>query len=263
MELINRLTPLTLISLHKLINQKDIHYDINELFKKNNKLPTIETMFITCSMGSLDNTRELITKYKINPNKQCLDASVRSDNMELILLILSYRFIPDINTIKYCKDKITHQKIELLIKHGLVMTYDILDQIIKYECYVENLERFDMSYGEKLYFLCFKHKKDIPYYNEKFTIDKNTLILRNMCKNKPVSIITKFMEKNELKLDRYGVDNAYIYGTKGSKGTKAYMENLGYNPTIIAIVHISGYDTNEAIDLINVNSDYMCFQFTQ
>ena len=69
------------------------------------------------------------------------------------------------------------------------------------------------------------------------------------------------MEKNGLKLDRYGVDNAYIYGTKGSKGTRTYMDNLGYTPTVIAMIYISGYNTDEAIDMVNINSDYMCFQF--
>ena len=71
------------------------------------------------------------------------------------------------------------------------------------------------------------------------------------------------MNKNKLKFDRYCVDNAYIYGSNNCKGIKGYMEKMKYNPTIIAIEHSSKYNIEDAINMININSEYMSFQFDQ
>jgi hypothetical protein len=182
------------------------------------------------------------------PDKECLDESILSANLELIFKIICYKINPDKDTFnKMCnKDifgdvgtKTRNEITELLIKNGLQVTYQEIESLIKYKSYLDNLERFGIPYDEKLYFTCFKYNYFPKSYDDKWQIDKNVLKLRKMCEIRScgqtkVEQIRKFMKGNNLKLDRYCVDNAF---TAGSTQLCRYMyEILKCEPTLFTFV---------------------------
>lgn len=238
-----------------------------ELYKIFDVKPTINTMISVCKNGLVDAFTELIEKYNIVPNKDCLDASAISRNKDLIFKIICYKINPDKDTFNnlftfydYEEDNII-PIVEIFIKNGLQISYNEIDKLISYGMCLDNLERFGITYDERLYFICFRY----DYFHElanKWIIDKKVLELREMCKKKNMTVekLESYMKNNNVKLDRYCVDNAFIFG---NGKIKDYMYKLEYEPTIFTLMRNcqDAYNFSKIghkiIDDLKIDHEYM------
>lgn len=176
--------------------------------------------------------------------------------IKLISKILEYKIIPSKNNlIDFVKiHKRGHYKkavtiiIELLIKYGLVIDMDILKQVIKNGYLINNLERFNIEYDEKLYYYCYIYKYIPVEYMELFKIDKNVLKMRELCcSGKQKKVIFKFMKKNNLKPDGYCYENASYSSPK----LFGCFEKQNCEPTVGSLMYNSLKRTNYSIIKLN------------
>jgi hypothetical protein len=175
--------------------------------------PTDTTMQIACAAG-LQNTVIKLIKLGLAPDKSCLDAILqKKQKIEDIKLILDFKIIPDYTSLKsLCKQTQTlhniNDFIELLITYGLNIDLKCLNLIISKNLHITNLERFNIAHDEELYYICHKNMHFPQEYIDKFTIDKNIITLRDLCKTAPdVATIADFMEAHNLALDLYCLEN--------------------------------------------------------
>lgn len=224
-----------------------------DLFDLFNVPASIEILKIACRTGN-NKLFDTLIKNKLIPNKECLDESVIGGNCELIFKIICYKINPDKDTFNklftsdfltkfsYEKDEKMQEITELLIKNGLVITYSDLTNLIKYDSYLDNLERFSIPYDEKLYFICFQYDNFPKSYKDKWIMNKNIIELRSMCSVKnctkvKVEQIRKYIKSKKVKPDRYCIDGAYI---AGSTQLYAYLHHkLQCEPTIFTFVRTS------------------------
>ncbi len=219
-----------------------------DLFKLLGIQPTIETLKIICKKGSVNVFDRFVTTYKIIPNKECLDESMLSLNQEMIFKIICYKINPDKDTFNkmfkcktgYFNPRKYQEITELLIKNGLQITFNELEMLIMRHSYIDNLERFGINYDEKLYFICYKYDCCPKSYEDKFTINSNTLELRKMCeKTIKLDQFTKFLKNKNVKPDKYCVDNIYI---NGNRILIDYLTNkLKCYPSILVFLKTSKY----------------------
>ena len=226
--------------------------DLFNLFKIE---PTYETLKIICRKGYNTSFDKMILK-KFIPTKECLDESMIKHNYNLIVKIICYKISPDKETLhKLINDswsdygimkrkKYAGNIIELLIKNGLEITISEIELLLSHDIILEDLNRFDIQYDEELYYLCFKYDYFPIEYEDKFIINKNVLHLRTMCKKSKTTIdqIKKFMKDNNIKPDRYCVDNTYI--GESSKIRRYLTETLNCEPTIFSLIETSPYRTD-------------------
>lgn len=227
--------------------------DTTTLFEIFDIAPSIETLRLICKCCCNDGNEDysnsgrvkyFIKKYKIYPNKMCLDASIQVKDIKLITEILCYKLIPDKETLKnlwpekigyyhYSNDNI-QKIIELLIKNGLKCDFDDIKLALKNSQYIPQLEIFNIPYDEQLYFQCYKYDNFPDYYNEKFAIDQKILELRTLCRknnNTPKKIMSSITLNKNI-IDQYCID--FLYMSNKHKICNIIESNCNY-PTILSI----------------------------
>ena len=181
-----------------------------------NVIPNNDTI-IACAYNentSLIDT--LILKYNLIPDKMVLDQIVKQYDMEAVTKILNYKMVPDDETFNNlindasskCNTSVIVRIVELLITYGLqINTYHIQKLLALHEP-LQNLERFNIKYDEDLYFLCYVGNYYPNEYIDKFTIDKNVIMMRRL-KIKRVKLLD-FVKKNNLTIDRYTMESLFL-----------------------------------------------------
>lgn len=203
--------------------------------------PDYDTFRISIQKPYFDIFEECLAtnKFKVTEKELmlCLDRDIK-----MMELILGYKFLPSQETvITFVNDNQIYncEKIELLIKYGFQITMDVVEALIKKNLELDNLERFNIEYDEKLYYLCYIHNCD--KYKKKFKIDANKLKLREMCNSTCYGFehIKQFIESTNTQLDRYCMDylcfknptvfaQVYkFYNCKPTKGTYFFHITTG------------------------------------
>jgi hypothetical protein len=179
-----------------------------ELFERFNISPNLATLNTTCKNGRFLETKMLLEKYNIIPEKNTLDWSIKSLNLELIQTILNFKLTPDTHTFHILnpgsyrndtKDKI----LEMLINYGLMITINDIDDLLRQQYAINDLSRFNIPYDEKLYFMCYCNNYYPKEYLNYMTLNKKTLELHELCKTSTFNIITKYIQETNTKLDKY------------------------------------------------------------
>lgn len=192
-----------------------IKIPIIDLFTLYNLIPDIDTLNIVCTKHEIF-VDILLTTYKIMPEKETLDICISTLNYALINKIINYKLTPDaktlrnLNKVNYYETNYTVDKIiELLINHGLNITFNEVEYLLSIQFTLENLERFDIKYDENLYFICYLNNIYPDEYLKKFIIDKNILDMHALCKSKKLTYdkLIHYLKTNNMKLDRYAFDN--------------------------------------------------------
>ncbi|QKF93655.1 hypothetical protein QKU48_gp0197 [Fadolivirus algeromassiliense] len=192
-------------------------------------IPNIETLRISCVMGYNDVFRELTSKYKLQPTKEILDETLtKTHNQEIISSILCYKIIPDSLSIEALLNYWSDEIFQLLVKFSLKLTLSDLGKIMEQHHLIENLERFSIKYDDKLYYQCYLNNFFPDEYVSKFTINKDVLNLRNICRN-PASTQEDFVAaSSNVQIDRYCYDHACAHNSS----IQEYLESLNYKPTL-------------------------------
>ncbi|QKF93654.1 hypothetical protein QKU48_gp0196 [Fadolivirus algeromassiliense] len=243
---------------YKSPSKDELKFKVISLFGIFGLAPDNETMKLICENGYLNEFNELVSKYKMVPNKECLDMAVSNIlNVELIKQIICYKISPNSDTFnKLINNTIDNEVnvileiIELMIKNGLQLSINDIHNLIKKGYYLNDLDRFGIQYDEKLYYVCFVGGKEIPKeYESKFNIDKKVFKLRTMCGNTtPKLSATKFRDyliKNNIKPDRYCLDNAARIGNSNLMSYIIY--ELKCVPTIFTLYETSNISCKEDI----------------
>jgi hypothetical protein len=196
------------LQTYKLANK--ISLPVINLFTLFNINPDIKTLNTVCKSGNLDCVNILLGKYEIIPDKNTLDISVNTANIELIHKILSYKLTPDSETIKkfdfyrYRSNcKTLHDVMNILIKYGLTITLDDVKHLLTHNFIMEDLERFNIQYDENLYFVCYLSNNYPPEYIEKCSIDQNILTMHKLCRMGQKTALISFLKEHNLRLDYY------------------------------------------------------------
>ena len=187
----------------------DNSLNIFNFFTKFDIIPNELTLSI-CSVNNYDSVfDDCTTKYKLIPNKNILDKVLSEyfNQTKIILKILCYKIIPDEDSFNILL-KNSHCNIEtyeILIKFGLMLTFNNIIKLLKIGVSINNLERFNILYDNNLYFWC--HIYDIfpEEYMNKFNINKKVLDLRKLCRNPKTKKenLDLFLSNNNIKLDGY------------------------------------------------------------
>jgi hypothetical protein len=181
-----------------------------DLFKTFDLQPTIETLNIACRIQYTDEVNILLDEYNVVPEKETLDICVSVYNYNLISRILHYKLTPDEDTLNKITGIYDHQHtakiIDLLLAHGLVINSTHIETFLKKKIYVNDLERFGITYDEKLYFECYLNNFD--GYFGKFTFNPIILQMHSLCKTNRLKLekLIDFLKTNNIKLDRYALD---------------------------------------------------------
>lgn len=178
---------------------------------------SVKLLNMVMSNGKIDLASELLNKYNIIPNKETLDNAVSimhcSNNCSSVVTkILNYRIVPNSDTIRRINTSYsttTINNIEILIKYGLILTFEDVEYLLSKKVIIQNLERFGIDIDERIYFLCFYYDVvDFVYKNNyKFDmIPTKILTLHSMCKvYTNMSTIDSYLEENNIKLDKYAL----------------------------------------------------------
>lgn len=243
-----------------------------DLFELFNVIPSFETLKVMCKNAYIDSFDDFMSTYKIEPTKECLDLCATQGHKEMILKLICYKMNPDKDTfdnlVSGCSDSMDddgRDAIELLIKNGFNITFDEIEKLISKKMCLTDLSRFNIPYDEKLYFACFKHNYFPEEYSNKFVIDPKILKLRDMCTKKiKIETLKTFMRKNNVKPDKYCVDNTYIYR---NTQLQYHFKELHCDPTVICAIRTSNMYLNnkDAIEKIfktlPITSEIMSQQF--
>ena len=124
--------------------------DIFKFFTKLGILPNELTFEIACINNYNLVFDECISKYKFIPNKNTLDkvlSNYNNKSNEIIHKILCYKIIPDKESLDcLLKSHCNIDIIEILIKFGLILTFNDIIKLLKVNLIINNLERFNISY---------------------------------------------------------------------------------------------------------------------
>lgn len=195
-------------------------------------IPDIETLKIVCRHNDTFSYNILTKEYKIYPNNSCLSAALKSysDNADIIIDILNYKITPDLDNFKIMikfKGNVNNI-LDLFVKSGLELTFDMIDYALYYNTEISNLNKFKIKNDEELYFLCYKN----DYFCYEFSeIDQNILKMRKMCRNPKTNPIKffEFIKNNNIKLDKYCVEYANRFNKNLSK---ILFKHFNCEPTI-------------------------------
>jgi hypothetical protein len=194
-----------------------IKIPILDLFQIYNLLPDVNTLNIACTKYTNESVIDiLLFTYKIIPEKETLDMSILTLNCDLINKIINYKLTPDSKTLynitkEHCYNRPydVNKIIELLINHGLNITFNEVEYLLSIQFTLNNLERFDINYDDKLYFVCYLNNNYPVEYIKNFTIDKKILNMHELCKSKKLTYdkLINYLKTNNITLDRYALDN--------------------------------------------------------
>lgn len=247
----------------KLIFPDEVKYEGYDLFKltKSTKLftcseslkliPNEETFKISLSNGYTFTTKKLIKMHNFIPNVETLNMAAKSRNIYLIRDILRYKIEPTETTFECLVSgaKVGSKGegsnliniIKVLISNGLKINLNCISKLLSLEMHLDNLENYDIEYDEALYFECYVNNHFPDQYIDKFIMDKNIIMLRNLIDNEIDSLpkIKDFMEKNNVKFDNYMVDqiteindkkiNDIIFGNNNCVPSILTMYKRAYN----------------------------------
>ena len=98
-----------------------------------------------------------------------------------------------------------------------------------------DLNRFEINYDEKLYYLCFKYDNFPKEWLDKMTIEKSILELREMCRTKKITANTfrEFLIKKKVKPDRYCLD--FAIKLCNTNLTSYMFKELDCKPTLYSL----------------------------
>jgi len=159
---------------------------------------------------------QILKIYNISPNKKILDYLMiyidHQTKIKFLEELLNFRILPDEQTshnlIKniYIDSKTFAYVIDILVCYGYTLTYNNIIDALKYGKYIPNIQKYGFKVDEDLYFHCHRYELCNVY---SFNINSDIIKMRNMFNNKKLTIIQKYMNKNnDLKFDRYCFDNA-------------------------------------------------------
>lgn len=216
-----------------LINQAkfDNYVSIYKFLRLLNCIPNEETFKLGCKYQQKDIVNECTKVFKMLPTNEHLQIMLKENrfNDELLNDILCYKILPtkeDFNVLMN-SGRCSQHSIELLIKYGLLLDITDINKALSQKMIIENLERFNISYDETLYYSCYIY--NIFPYDDKMEIDKNILELRKMCRNRSttVEVFKKYIETHNIMPDRYCYDHACFYNIE----LLDYMIKLNFSPT--------------------------------
>ena len=168
-------------------------------------LPNTNTFTIALNRGYVYTVKKLINAYNFVPDTFALEESGKSCNVNLIKEILCYKIDPTIKTLEnvvsnsvsvyvkstryrrrrrsrvpaqYTKNSNVLVITKLLIASGLKVDLNVISMLLSIRVHLDNLENYNIPYDENLYFECFVNKHFPEEYMDKFTIDKETLKMR-------------------------------------------------------------------------------------
>lgn len=241
--------------------------DIYKFFRSLNVIPDNATFEIACKIGNYDIFKNCIDEFKFVPSKyhlQLILQNVKQSN--IINDILCYKIIPNHEEFEILIGKDWDSNIfELLVKYGLQIKNDNVYCALKKGIEINELERFGIEYDNQLYYHCHISGFLPKSYISKFKIDKGILGLRILCNTRETSIdvITSFMEKNNVKLDRYCMEHA----ARNNSQLLAYMINvlkLEITPTLMHWINYNA-NINDYYDLYikkyNIDDNYLSEPF--
>jgi hypothetical protein len=243
--------------------EKKMFNEIITQFKKCNVIPNLVTLNITCKKGYHDVALELLTTYDILPNKETLESSVSSLNIDLVNAILKYKIIPD-NDIIYKlinndpkKVETAISIVELLIMYGFKINFEHINHLLSQKLYLEDLNRFGIEYDEKLYFACFLNEYHPDTYMNKY--EPVRMEFYRMCRSKKITYmkLKEFMEKNDVKIDKYALD--YIVSDKAKLGARV-LEKLQCELPLITVYkkfNVSDKSLKDIIDKYKITGENM------
>lgn len=135
---------------------------------------------------------------------------------------------------------------EILCKYidKSLITFELLKKFMKINAYIDNLERFDIPYDEKLYLLCVINYTFPKSYIDKINIDKNIMFMRqyyyNNPSNKKYKELSNHIKKHNLKMDEFCV--AHYYKTllyKDTSGDKISICGKEHKKTFLSLCYIN------------------------
>lgn len=233
----------------KYVENKEL--DFYKYLIDNNFVPDQNTLEIYCKhiVGYGDDKLfdNLIKLPSIYPNNICAKNLVENYKYNKSSFI-----VDEIN--KYI-DKILIHKIDVddeLLKIYMIPSFNnifnklmlfytgnnkqILIKAIENKIIIENIENFGMKYDNELYYYCHKYDFFPDCYDKKFTIDKNILLLRNMCKTNKLDVIINFIKTHNLELDFYCADNSIL---NNDYKVMQHMIKNNYHFSFVALKMIS------------------------
>ena len=188
-------------------------------------------MKVFYNLKQKDIVNECAKTFKMLPTNEHLQIMLKENraNDELLNDILCYKILPtkeDFNILMN-NGRCNQHSIELLIKYGLLLDMNDINNAISKKIIIENLERFNISYDETLYYSCYIH--NIFPYDDKMEIDKNILELRKLCRNRSttIEVFKKYIETHNIMPDKYCYDHACFYNLE----LLNYMTILNCFPT--------------------------------
>lgn len=192
---------------------------------------------------------KIIEKWKIIPDKECLDyilqnADLSSDKIKhVIVKIMSYKVETDeesyakmVSNIKL-KNKDFEYYLELMIECGLDITIRQVKEALLNKRTIKDIERFGIEYDEYLYYLCHRYKTWPREYKGKIeaSMEKKILGLRELCKHPKImkEKLINYMALHNVKIDRYCLENAF----RNNSYLKNFMlYELKLLPTIFILI---------------------------
>jgi hypothetical protein len=243
--------------------------DLCDMFKIK---PDIETLNIACSRQYINSVEMLVDTYNIIPEKQTLDACIPTLNYEIINKILKFKLTPDDETfykikssyIYYCK--ITNDKVikvlNLLIMHGFNIHHKHIKYLLNNKFYFDDLDKIGIPYDDKLYHLCYLNNLFPEEYVGKFKIDKNVMDMHTICRNKNLEYDTlmKFLNDNNIKLDRYALEYLITYNPNVGN---SIMRQYNCIPSLLSVYRnkVPQKMLTEIIKQNNIKSGHMFEQY--
>ncbi len=160
------------------------HIDMNKVtFELLNRkiIPTVTCLEIAIREGNHE-IIHLLIQYGVYPDNTCLMAACKEIDKKIISKLLEYDIIPTkecYNTLfndRYCRyglwgniRKNIIRIIDIFVEHGYKVDHDDVVTALKYRCYINNIERFNIHF-EKDFYEKYSCHGCYPYDNIKPTI---------------------------------------------------------------------------------------------
>lgn len=210
---------------------------IIQYFEEKGVEPDMDIFRRVCQTDANSNSKTLeylSSKYKLVPDKQCLDMCLRaahSREYDVLNFILGFKIVPDYHSLEsYFSDiqrfesEGSRDGINHLITFGLNIGNSEMKLLIRYRVELNGVDRFtNVDFNNELYYCCHISRCLPPSFVNKFeqSLGKNIVELRSMFKN-PIlswdkerdeqwSNILKLMEESGVKPDRYCIENIFQF----------------------------------------------------
>lgn len=228
---------------------------VHELYKMFNLSPTLNELHIACNKNFKNVAFYLMDEFNIIPEKETLDICVSKLNYELIEKVLHYKLTPDENTLNKIRGNYYGDGpkiIDLLLAHGLVINNSHMDFLMANKICVNDLERFDIKYDNKLYFLCYLYDFFPDQYISKIITDNNLEKLYKLCRSKRLqySKFKDYMKTNKIGLNKYALEYLIIHN--GDVATEL-MKEFKCEPPIITMYKRCNSPVGMITDIVKKN----------